>query len=423
MVSFRYRAGWNLWLVLGSVLLASLGWAAKVQVKSGAGGWQLLVEGNPYVIKGVCYAPTRAGESPDDGTWRDWMIVDDDHDGRVDVAYQSWIDGNRNNRRDADEGDAGDFTLLQRMGCNTIRLYHHPSSNAEVQALYVGKPSALNLNHAPNKVLLRDLFKKYGIRVAMGDLLGAYTVGSGADWEQGTDYRDPEQRRRMLASVEEMVREFKDEPFLLLWILGNENNYAQFTHTNAGRYPEAYARFVEEAARRIHMLDANHPVAVCLGETRGLSAFARRTPSIDIIGLNTYREPGFGKLWKEVAASVHKPVLLTEYGVAHPRFQGEIFDESDQSRIHRLAWCDIERHTMSRSAPGNAIGGFAYEWLDSWWQDGHPGQHDRGPGGWDHEWSGLIGQGNGSESPLLRQPREVYSVYQKLWNGKEVCPP
>ncbi len=55
------------------------------------------------------------------------------------------------------------------MGANTLRAYHH---------LY-------------NKELFRRLYKDYGFYVLCGDLLGGYAVDSGADWAEGTDYRNP----------------------------------------------------------------------------------------------------------------------------------------------------------------------------------------------------------------------------------------
>ena len=77
------------------------------------------------------------------------------------------------------------------------------------------------MNHPPNKKILRELFNDFGIRVMMGDLLGAYSISSGADPTVGTDYRNPEQQANMMKSVEAMVREFKDEPYILMWALGN----------------------------------------------------------------------------------------------------------------------------------------------------------------------------------------------------------
>ena len=51
-------------------------------------GWRLLVNKKPYFVKGLIYAPIAIGESPNDGSQRDWMMVDDDGDGRNDYAFK-----------------------------------------------------------------------------------------------------------------------------------------------------------------------------------------------------------------------------------------------------------------------------------------------------------------------------------------------
>jgi hypothetical protein len=70
-------------------------------------------------------------------------------------------------------------------------------------------------------------------------------------------------------------------------------------------------------------------------------------------------------------------------------------------------------------APGNSLGGFVFVWLDDWWQDGKPLVHDLMPDGWHHEWNGIAGQGDGTQSPLLRELRQVYYTYQAMWTGKK----
>ncbi len=334
---------------------------SKIYTSKTPQGWQLIVDGQPFLIRGMCYYPTTIAESPEDGNWRDWMMVDDNHNGRNDSAYESWVDANKNDRQDTDEKPTGDFKLMQDMGVNVMRVYHHASANPKIQAIYKGDPEGeLLYYHSPNKALLADLFKTYGIRVAMGDFLGAYTTGSGAAWDTGTDYRDPKQLANMMLSVEDMVREFKDEPYMLMWILGNENNY-DFSHTNAGKYPEAYAKFVNRVARRIHELDPNHPVVLCNGDTQFLKTYATHDPDIDIFGTNCYRDPVYDTLWKEVADTLDKPVVLTEYGVGHPRFGvGDTFDEDDQALRHRRLWCDIENHSAGHRAPQNSLGGVIF---------------------------------------------------------------
>lgn len=370
----------------------------------------------------MCYFPVKVGEDPGSGTMRDWMVVDDDKNGRIDSPYDSWVDKNHNNKRDKDEPVVGDFQLMHDMGCNTIRIYHSPSASPKIQKIYEGQSSAeVIYRHPPNKQLLRDLFNKYGIRVAMGNLLGAYAVGSAASYDAGTDYTDSAQLDNMMATVEDMVKEYKDEPFLLMWVLGNENNYAELTHTNASKNPAAYAQFVERAAKRIKQLDPHHPVALCNGETQLVFAYAKYAPSIDIFGVNSYRMPTFGSLWQQISRSFDRPVMLTEFGLSYPKIVNGVLDQEHQAMQHRKVYCDIVRHSAGQGTPGNAIGGFVFEWLDNWWQNGDIDQPNLKPSGWNNEINGMAGQGNGKNSPFLRDIRKVYFTYQALWTDAESC--
>lgn len=391
-----------------------------VTTQKSSDGWQLLVDGTPFFIKGVGYSPTAIGESQDEGTSRNWMSVDDDHDGRNDYAYQTWVDSNRNNKKDPEEKEVGDFELMHQMGVNVIRVYHHPNMDPTLKKLNaaVAKTHNYSSNFTPatEQRLLRNLYSQYHIMVAMGDLLGAYTISTGASWDAGTDYTNPKQRAYMLKSVEEMVRRYKDEPYILMWILGNENNLPM-THTNASQNPEAYAQFVNEAALLIKKLDGHHPVAICNGADLLLEYYAQYAPAIDIFGLNKYSVGGFYELWSKVAHIYDRPVILTEFGQEKLFFDQGKLNESVQAKIHRLSWEDIARHRAGQDVPGNALGGFVYEWVDEWWKDGDPWRQNLNPdkNGWDHEYSGLTSMGDGSGGSLKRQLREVYWTYKELW--------
>ena len=91
----------------------------------------------------------------------------------------------------------------------------------------------------------------------------------------------------MMASAQKMVMEFKDEPYVLMWLLGNENNYG--VASNADKKPQAYFEFVNEVARWIKSVDPNHPVAVNNGDTLFLDIFAKYAPDVDIFAANVYR--------------------------------------------------------------------------------------------------------------------------------------
>jgi len=389
--------------------------AAEVKTVKDERGWQLLVDGRRFFIHGMCYTPTAIGESSDDNTRRDWMVVDDDKDGRNDYAYQTWVDTNRNNQRDPEEKEIGDFQLMKDMGVNTIRVYHHSSDDPEL--MQINKSGDVLLNHAPNKELMRKMHADYGIWVALGDLVGAYGVGSGAAWETGTDYTDPVQKANMLKSVETMVLAHKDEPYLLMWVLGNENNYKVYTKTQAQDQPQAYAEFINEAALLIKKLDGKHPVALCNGGYGLLEDYAKYAPAVDIFGLNMYSNYGFHELWKKVELIYGRPVMLTEFGTSHPKVKDGVLDEKNQAGIHRRAWGDIAKHRYGGDKPGNSIGGFVFQWADEWWFNGDKWAQNLNPdgSGWNHEYNGIAGFGDGSGGPLIRQLREVYGTYQEMW--------
>src|SRR5258706_8132384 len=189
----------------------------KVQLRKYANHhWQLFVDSQPFVIRGMTYSVTPVGLSPDRGTWnvsKDWQLLDTNHNQLHDGFFESYIDKNGNGVRDPDEPVVGDVQLLKDMGGNTLRAYHH---------LY-------------DKELFRKLYRDYGFYVLCGDVLGGYAVGSGATWAQGTNYRNPEQLQRMLDGVRQMVEEYKDEPYILMWVLGNENVYG--VGNNSGQEP------------------------------------------------------------------------------------------------------------------------------------------------------------------------------------------
>ncbi len=365
--------------------------------------WQLLVNDNPYTIKGITYAPTKVGQSPDDGTLGNWMEEDLNKNGKIDGPFDAFVDKNKNNIQDADESDVGDFKLMQDMGVNTIRLYHHPLK--------------------VNKELMRDMYDTYGIRVIMGDFLGKYAIGSGAAWNPGTDYNNEEHKKNMIASVTKMVNEFKDEPYILFWLLGNENVYGYAC--NANEQPEAYFKFANEVAKIIKAIDPQHPVAICSGDILFLDKFGKNSADIDIFGTNAYRgDYGFGTFWRQVKEQTDKPAFITEFGC--PSYaEGKSADEAEQmqAQYHLGSWEDMENNMAFNGLAGNALGGVVFEWLDEWWKAYEPAIHDtKGlwagpfPDGYMHEeWLGVVGQGDGKQSPFLRQLRKVYYMYQKKW--------
>ena len=368
------------------------------------GDWQLLVDDKPFMIHGLTYTPARIGESPDKKTLANWTTQDVNKNGIVDAPYEAWVDENFNNIQDPSEKSVGDFELMKEMGVNCLRIYHHPLE--------------------PNKNLLRQMYAKYGIYTAMGDFIGKYTQGSNADWATGTDYDNETDQKNMLASVTEMVNNYKNEPYVLIWVIGNENVYG--LGCNADKKPASFFKFADKAAALIKSLDPmKRPVMIASGDTLFLDIFAKNCPNIDIFGANVYRgKQGFLDYWDDVKTTADRPAGVTEYGA--PAYgSGYSLKEAEdyQADYHASAWADIEANANGLGA-GNAIGGFAFEWLDEWWKAYNPKCHDTaklsaGPfldGFYREEWFGICSQGNGTNSPFMRQLRKVYFVYKKMWN-------
>ncbi|MFH1368545.1 MAG: glycoside hydrolase family 2 TIM barrel-domain containing protein [Elusimicrobiota bacterium] len=419
----------------------TVGAGAVRLVKYSNGHWQLLVDGKPYTVKGMAYSPNKIGLSPDKGTLnvsRDWMFADFNKNGVIDGPYEAWVDANGNNKKDAGEENTGDFQLMKEMGVNTLRIYHYDGLNDD---------------------LLREGYEKYGFMYLMGNLIGMYCTDSGADWFSGTDYTDAKQREKMLDSVRRMVEAYKDKPYVLMWVLGNENNYGApgtfgmdaGSGCRAKLQPEAYYKFVNEAARLVKSLDPQkRPVAICNGDALFLDICAKNAPDLDVFGTNCYRgEQGFGSMWDDVSEVMGKPVVITEYGCSAYH---ELWDlkraEEGQAEYHRGNWEDIELN-LAGSGSGNALGGVVFEWTDEWWkanadlpdriksqkkgwysrrEDKYknltPDAHDAVPqfgapflDGWSYEeWLGITGQGNGRHSPFMRQLRPAYFAYKEMWN-------
>ncbi len=399
------------------------GSAQLVQFENGH--WQMRVDGKPYLIKGMAYAPSPVGKSPNEGGYdpnNAWMTMDLNQNGKIDGPFDAWVDKNKNNQQDPNEPVVGDFKLMKEMGVNTLRLYHH----------------------AVNKELLRTLYKDYGIRVIMGDMLGMYAAGSGADWYQGTDYTNPKHLENMRQSVRKMVEEFKDEPYVLMWMLGNESNYGVVGDpdpksnnaglgSNAKAQPTEHYKFVNEVAGMIKSIDPSRPVGFSNGEVVMIDILSQNSSHIDVFGVNVYRgASGFGRsFWQDAREFMDKPVLFTEYGCpAYMIGHDAETAETRQAEYHRGNWEDILYNTAG-SGFGNAIGGVAFEFVDEWWKSGLPPkfsatEHETVgdfiaafPDGYMHEeWLGVTSQGDGSRSPFMRQLRKSYEYYKKAWNQK-----
>src|SRR3989338_1778516 len=123
-----------------------------------------------------------------------------------------------------------------------------------------------------------------------------------------------------------------------MWSVGNEWDlnfyYGTFTTLDAS------AQFTEQAAQTIKSLDSNHPVTTFFGDPHiPQSAYYRyhylspdiapwrtetgpftsdivnnQVPSVDVWGLNIYRNSSFTDVFSQWASISTKPMFIGEYG-------------------------------------------------------------------------------------------------------------
>ncbi len=377
--------------------------------KHANGGFTFGLDGKPFIVRGVCYNPIPVGKDYEYDFWSD--------------PSKPWIT---------------DGKLMQEMGVNSVRLYR------------------LGKNHAAVKNVIHDLYRKNGIRTFAGHYLGFW------DWPPA-NYANASFRKNMIAEVVQMVQSFKDEPGIIGWIVGNENNYSfdrnlrpwSSDELDALEDPDErhrqmakiYYSFIDDLAVEIKKVDPLRPVIMGVGEVKSLHIAAEVTPHVDVLGMIAYRGATFGNMFREIKQKYNKPVLLTEYGADRfNAYTGEE-DEKSQSRFLELQWKDIERNSTIRNDQGNCIGGIIFEWTDEWWKANENlahtwGIHDK-VAQWSHssyyydyeaaghmnineEWWGIVGlkprPENLTNAIDKRELKSAYYVMQGLWGKNRQDP-
>ncbi|OQX82064.1 MAG: hypothetical protein B6D56_00655 [Candidatus Omnitrophica bacterium 4484_70.1] len=323
-----FRAGFLVCLFLSPLLLLS----ADVKIKKNeAGGWVFSVDGKPFLVKGVIYNPIPIGEGYDYNLFSD--------------PRKPWI---------------FDGKLMKEAGINVVRIYSCRCSDLEKV-----------------KQFIKDLYKNYGIYTIISDWLGL--------WDKPCpNYADKEFRQYTKKKVLEIVKALKDEKGILMWVLGNENNYtfsgkiAFWTSPKIEKIPDLYERvrkkaqiyysFVDEIAGEIKKIDPHHPVALGNGEVSMLDVAAKVCKNIDVIAVISYRGKHFGNLFENIRYLFDKPILVSEFGCDSYDAYKDKEDQDVQAEYIKFQWEDILKNTTFKNEEGNCIGGTLFEWSDEWWK-------------------------------------------------------
>ncbi len=98
-----------------------------------------------------------------------------------------------------------EMSLLRNMGVNVIRQY-------------TGVPARW----------IRYIYEEYGIYTMLNHSFGRYGLTIDGVWTPVTIYDEPKTQALLMSELENLVREYKNTPGLLMYLLGNENNYGLF---------------------------------------------------------------------------------------------------------------------------------------------------------------------------------------------------
>ena len=365
------------------------------------GHYQLIVNNRPYIIKGVCYNPIPVGDGYDYDWWAD--------------SSKPWL---------------VDGKLMKNMGVNTIRIYQPPTDE-------------------PEKVrrVIRDLYDKYGIRTIMGHWLGYWNYPC-------PFYGDDNFKQKVKQEVLEMVEFYKDEPGVLLWVLGNENNYSCLGQIRPWTSDEIlgesdpreqnqmrlrlYYSFVNEVSEAVHIIDPDHPVALGNGELVGLEVAKEYCPDVDLVSCVVYRGKTFGNLFNSLKLTIDKPLFLAEFGADAYDAYADKEDQNVQAFFLESQWQQIYRNLANNiDGAGNCLGGTIFEWTDEWWKHDEYCQdnwslHDR-KSNWfnpsyyfdvkadnnmnmNEEWFGIVAVSPELENGVNKRiPRKAYYVLKEFW--------
>jgi hypothetical protein len=314
-----------------------------------------------------------------------------------------------------------EMSLLKNMNVNAIRQY-------------TGVPARW----------VKYIYEKYGIYTMLNHSFGRYGLTLNGKWVANTDYSDPLVRELLLKETKEMVAQYKETPGILLFLLGNENNYGLFWRgaetenipfADRKSTKDAYHlyKLFNDAAKELKELDKNHPIAICNGDLLFAEIIAKECKDVDILGINCYRGSTFTDLYPRVKKELNMPVLLTEFGSDAYNTVANKEDQEYQSKVLLSNWKEIYENAAGLGKNENSIGGFTFQFSDGWWKTGQTlnlDEHDAtaswsnggytndyvtGENNMNEEWFGICAKGQTNERGVYElYPRAAYYALQNI---------
>ena len=369
----------------------------KVSVVENEEGMRLVVDGEDFMINGMNWDYIPIGTNTvNAGFWN-----------KSDDIIKAGLDS--------------EMSLLKNMNVNVIRQY-------------TGVPAKW----------IKYIYENYGIYTMLNHSFGRYGLTLDGVWTPVTIYSEKRTQDFLIAEMEALVKGYKNTPGLLMYLLGNENNYGLFwagAETEDFPDSEDEKKFIGESrgrpmyklmndvAKKMKAMDSSHPVAICNGDVLFIDIIAEECKDIDIYGVNSYRGPSFTDMFKVVKEKLNKPIMFTEFGADAYNAIEKKEDQKSQAYYMVENWKEIYENAAGLDKEDNSIGGFTFQFSDGWWKYGfdkreNADKHDNnaswanggysidlapGENNMNEEWFGICAKGPTSDRGLYDlYPRAAY---------------
>lgn len=371
------------------------GQSQKVEVVQSPSGFTLNVDQSPFIINGMNWDYYPVGTNFSYSLWK-----------QPDNIITAALDR--------------EMTLLKKMGVNTIRQY-------------VGVPPKW----------IKYIYEKYGIYTMLNHPFGRYGLTVNGTWVQNTDYFQEATQKQLLKEVKEIAETYRNTPGILVYLIGNENNYGLFwdgaetenipvADRKSTHRAKAMYQLMNEAAKTMKLQDSQHPVAICNGDLMFLDIIGEECKDVDIFGTNMYRGASFDDAFERVLKETGKPIMFTEFGSDAYNELKAREDQTAQANYDLSNWKEIYANAAGMGKTGNSLGGFTFQFSDGWWkykQTSNLDVHDtnaswsnaaygfdyaKGRNNMNEEWFGICAKGLPDEKGLYNlYPRATYYSLQK----------
>ncbi|MDY3351417.1 glycoside hydrolase family 2 TIM barrel-domain containing protein [Riemerella anatipestifer] len=368
----------------------------EVKISENQEGLKLEVNGKPLMINGM--------------NW-DYFPIGTNYN------YSLWNESDAFIKKALDR----EMALLKNTGVNAIRVY-------------TGIPPKW----------ITYIYENYGIYTMLNHSFGRYGLTIDGTWVANTEYGDEKTRTILLEEVKTLAQKYKNTPGLLLYLLGNENNYGLFWEgaetenipvkdRKSTQRAKAMYKLFNEAALVMKETDTTHPIAICNGDLLFLDIISKECKDVDIFGTNVYRGVSFTDLFDRVKKEYGKPVLFTEFG--SDAFNAKTYKEDQDAQAYYLKanWKEIYQNAAGMGGADNSLGGFTFQFSDGWWKykqtsnlDVHDTNASWSNGGYDfdfvegennmnEEWFGICAKGTTDiDGHYQLYPRSAYYVLKEI---------